>query len=310
MVQNDPKTGRISYVGKKHTMINFDPAKHRWNMSVINNPKIQAISNAELASLVIGKHEFIISGDNECSAADQVNELSLTSCSITEFTCDDGMCIDRNKRCNNIIELYLNNFLPSENKLIWIPELVFENTEDKMRSKINEKTSIKVLKSGNFTPSHISENENIQIFRGDENMLIMRQFYTLTFLSDFKMAWYPFDLQELKMHLTMDSGFAPFVMFNLEEVVYNGKGLLTKYEVQDVEMFITEWENNEAITFEIILGRKLLSVLMNVIVPTLILNTISFTTNFYTDEYFESKIGINLTSILLLVAFFVSVRFL
>ena len=106
-------------------------------------------------------------------------------------------------------------------------------------------------------------------------MLIMRQFYTLTFLSDFKMAWYPFDLQELKMHLTMDSGFAPFVMFNLEEVVYNGKELLTKYEVQDVEMFITEWENNEAITFEIILGRKLLSVLMNVIVPTLILNTIS-----------------------------------
>ena len=148
----------------------------------------------------------------------------------------------------------LNNFLPSENKLIWIPELVFENTEDKMRSKINEKTSIKVLKTGNFTPSYISENENIQIFRGDENMLIMRQFYTLTFLSDFKMAWYPFDLQELKMHLTMDSGFAPFVMFNLEEVVYNGKELLTKYEVQDVEMFITEWENKEAITYEIILG--------------------------------------------------------
>ena len=105
----------------------------------------------------------------------------------------------------------------------------------------------------------------------------------------------------------MDIGIAPFVVLNLDEVVYNGKGLLTKYEVQDVDMFITEWENHEAILFEIILGRKLLSVLMNVIVPTLILNTISFTTNFYTDEYFESKIGINLTSMLVLVALFVSV---
>ena len=43
--------------------------------------------------------------------------------------------------------LDLNNFPPSENKLIWIPDLVFENTEDKIRSKKNKKTSIKVLKT-------------------------------------------------------------------------------------------------------------------------------------------------------------------
>ena len=31
--------------------------------------------------------------------------------------------------------LDLNNFPPSENKLIWIPDLVFENTEDKIRPR-------------------------------------------------------------------------------------------------------------------------------------------------------------------------------
>merc|ERR1719356_1933619 len=47
---------------------------------------------------------------------------------------------------------------------------------------------------------------------------------------------------------------------------------------------------------------------MNVIVPTLVVNIISYSTNFYKDAYFESVIGINLTSMLVLVALFVSVN--
>ena len=69
------------------------------------------------------------------------------------------------------------------------------------------------------------------------------------------------------------------------------------------------------------LGRKLLGVLLNVFVPTTILNLIGFSTNFYKvkypkyyqlpkmlqDAYFESVIAINLTSMLVLVALFVQV---
>ena len=83
------------------------------------------------------------------------------------------------------------------------------------------------------------------------------------------------------------------------------------------------------------LGRKLLGVLLNVFVPTTILNLIGFSTNFYKvinlfkpshestlnfveiyitcpkmfqDAYFESVIAINLTSMLVLVALFVQVK--
>merc|ERR1719309_492006 len=52
----------------------------------------------------------------------------------------------------------------------------------------------------------------------------------------------------------------------------------------------------------------ILSEIMNTFVPTILLNLISHSTNYYKDDYFESVIAINLTSMLVLVALFVSVN--
>ena len=68
-------------------------------------------------------------------------------------------------------------------------------------------------------------------------------------------------------------------------------------------------DKRKQVVVSITLGRQLLGVLLNVIIPSIILNIISYTTNFYKDEYFESVIAINLTSMLVLVALFVSVSF-
>ena len=58
---------------------------------------------------------------------------------------------------------------------------------------------------------------------------------------------------------------------------------------------------------EIILGRQLLGVVLNIIIPTIVLNIISYSTNFYKEEYFETVIAINLTTMLVIVTLFVSV---
>ena len=63
----------------------------------------------------------------------------------------------------------------------------------------------------------------------------------------------------------------------------------------------------EAVEVRLILGRQLLGITANVFVPTTILNVISFSTNHYKDDYFESVIAINLTSMLVLVALTVQV---
>ena len=59
-----------------------------------------------------------------------------------------------------------------------------------------------------------------------------------------------------------------------------------------------------------ILARKLIAISANVFFPTTILNIISFSTNYYKNDYFESIVGINLTSMLVLTALIVQVLFL
>ena len=67
-------------------------------------------------------------------------------------------------------------------------------------------------------------------------------------------------------------------------------------------------KEDQEIHVEITLGRELLGVILNVIIPTIVLNLISYSTNFYKDSYFETVIAINLTTMLVMVTLFVSVR--
>ena len=386
MVTNDEETGLISYIGKKHTKIQYDQTLHQWNMSVANNPHIGGISYSEVASMVIGKHSWVIKKDYACSSKDQDVELALSSCNGEEFTCSDGVCIDILARCDNIndcrdksdeancarvkmeptyqkfivppphneasadtevvvgmnletimdinevdgyfqVQFYLkmkwfdsrlrfknlkdeidlNSFLPSENTEIWVPELIFENTEEKPSTSTDDKSTIKVDKLGKFKLSDIAENQNIQYFAGSENPISTSRFYNQRFICDYQMAWYPFDIQRCRLTMSMKRAFAPFTKLKVEDIIYEGEKFLTKYEVKKVAMTVIDLRYSQAIFVEITLGRQLLGVIMNVFVPTLVLNIISYSTNFYKDSYFESVIAINLTSMLVLVALFVSV---
>ena len=58
---------------------------------------------------------------------------------------------------------------------------------------------------------------------------------------------------------------------------------------------------------EITLGRQLLGTVLNIFIPTIVLNIISYTTNFYKDKFFETVVAINLTTMLVIVTLFVSI---
>merc|ERR1719427_791588 len=120
------------------------------------------------------------------------------------------------------------------------------------------------------------------------------------------MNWYPFDVQKCGLKFSMKKAFAPFAELVAAGVQYEGPHFLTKYEVMNVTMVAVD--GGSAILVEVTLGRQLLSVILNVFTPTLVLNIISYSTNFYKDEYFESIIAINLTSMLVLVSLFVYVN--
>ena len=65
-------------------------------------------------------------------------------------------------------DIDLNNFLPTEVKNIWVPELFFVNTEERHTTIVDEKTVIYVKRLGDFQLSEKDENENIQFFAGNK----------------------------------------------------------------------------------------------------------------------------------------------
>ena len=87
MVTNEETTGLISYIGQKHTIIKYDQILYQWNMTVVNNPKIQALSISDVSSLLIGKNTYDVIGDFACSTKPYTLELALSSCDEKQFTC-------------------------------------------------------------------------------------------------------------------------------------------------------------------------------------------------------------------------------
>ena len=55
------------------------------------------------------------------------------------------------------------------------------------------------------------------------------------------------------------------------------------------------------------LGRRLLSVILTTLMPTLIVMVAALSTNYYKDEHFKTIIPVNLTSLLLMVTLYVGV---
>ena len=87
----------------------------------------------------------------------------------------------------------LNTLVEEEKLKIWTPALVFDNTKHKTRSKMDEESAISVKQEGNYTKNDLDDVDNIYIFKGSENPLMMRRVYKTEWICDYEMNWYPFD---------------------------------------------------------------------------------------------------------------------
>ena len=82
---------------------------------------------------------------------------------------------------------------------IWLPLIVYENTDQKEVTRIGMEwewaTDVTVTREGNFTRSGIEEVDEAEIFEGAENRLTMKQTYTWEFQCKYQLQRYPLDTQ-------------------------------------------------------------------------------------------------------------------
>ena len=95
-----------------------------------------------------------------------------------------------------------NNLLSrSEIDNLWIPFVVFSNTENSEATKGDDDTEVTVTKEGNYTESSLEVMEEINIFDGSDNKITFQQVYAKEFKCVYQLQLYPFDTQERKFGL-------------------------------------------------------------------------------------------------------------
>ena len=114
---------------------------------------------------------------------------------------------------NHLKEADVLNALTEEDmKKLWLPEAIYENTDDKESTRLGEfgagewKTNVVVRREQKIgTPSGPEVVDETELFLGSNNSMVMNQSYTHTFQCLYDLSYYPFDTQvdQQKVQLTI-----------------------------------------------------------------------------------------------------------
>ena len=122
------------------------------------------------------------------------------------------------------------------------------------------------------------------------------------------MNWYPFDTQVCSMTISVTEDLNDFI--SIEENGHENLGPveLTQYFIRRTEMKIGLIGNKQqAVIFNVALGRRLLGTILTVFLPTVLLNVIGHSANYFKAFFFEAIVSVNLTVMLVLTTMFINV---
>ena len=128
----------------------------------------------------------------------------------------------------------------------------------------------------------------------------MSRSYETEFICKYNMADYPFDTQTCHLDLILDAVSDKFCKLKVDVLDYLGPTELAQYFVKDKRMENTNITIQEGVRVTVVLGRRLLSNVLTVYLPTVLLNTIGHATVYFKPFFFEAIITVNLTVMLVL----------
>ena len=176
--RNKERSGAVLLIGLDTTIIDYDKESISWTLQQ-HSQNTTAVTDAPLASFVLGSHEWLIENDNvECSkkGAPYTRKLKLTGCREGEFTCSDGQCITMEQRCDQIIHCKDN----SDEKNCYL--LVFKEEES-----YNMKVPPFSINPIDNSIAPVKVNVSIKLF----NVLEISEFrHTIDFKIGITLKWY------------------------------------------------------------------------------------------------------------------------
>ena len=203
----------------------------------------------------------------------------------------------------------MNTLSYKEKKKIWVPRIFFKNTREDLMSLNDKKTFGKVIRNSkvNGTLVGAEYNEDILAYKGSQNEIKMIRVYEVDFICTYDMRYYPFDIQICTVDLVVDGNTAQFLDLQPGVIQYTGAESFAQYYVMSYDIYSDTVAGRNGVKVSLKLGRRLLGVILTAYTPTVILNIIGHSTNYFKSFFFEAVVTVNLTTMLVLATMFISI---
>ena len=109
---------------------------------------------------------------------------------------------------------------------------MFSNTEFEDKVKTDDRVIAKVSRQGKGTVSSETKAIRTLYYKGEENPITFSRKYTIEFLCEYDMAWYPFDLQRCELNFEPFGNSGDYVLFINKDIKYYDKIDLSKYYIK------------------------------------------------------------------------------
>ena len=228
---------------------------------------------------------------------DEIGETFSISFNQDALWTDPRLLYKNLKRNTNL------NVLNQEEAIaIWTPQIVFSNTKGKDMSLLDDRAILSLIPGAdfNFERTDQTNYENIYMFKGTENHIKLSKTHNTAFLCQYDMAWYPFDSQVCTMDIELSIVQSSFCSLEVESLSYLGPTDLVQYFIRYTDMVVTEASGSQGVRVHVVLGRRILSSLLTVYIPTVLLNIMGHVTVYFKPFFFEAIITVNLTVMLVL----------
>ena len=196
---------------------------------------------------------------------------------------------------------------PIKNKLstndfgrMWKPYVIFQNIrhrDDYKKTDVLDVLTIIPNQEFNFELSDRTQFRNKRLFKGDENIIDFQQQWSVRWVCNFDMHWYPFDNQICTMEMLE---YDPFMTLIPSSVTYSGPMELTQHIVKEVAICSVAAKKRTGVVVQVSFGRPLFGTTLSVFMPTTILLVLSQMVRVFGQNHLEMVIEVNLTLILVL----------
>ena len=202
----------------------------------------------------------------------------------------------------------LNTLTLEARQDIWVPEVIFYNTEIKTETLNDEKAFATVYRNATYQRTNESYLHNSYLYQGNENPITLTRVYSGKFICDYDMSVYPFDTQKCSAIFIMKGNAGNFVKLLSKRASYLGPIDLPQYYIiKTIIQNDVVPPNINAVKVDVIFGRRILSTFLSSYLPTFLICLMVFATNYFKGFFFEAIVTVNLTSLLALTTLFVSI---